>query len=99
MPEGGDVMSRITQIGSLLVVAACALEAQAPPAAWKSSGTVDFGFMSATGNTDVTNITLGEKVSGTRGLVTISQFLASVYGKTKGVESANQLRFGLRLER
>jgi putative salt-induced outer membrane protein len=89
---------RIGQSGVWVAVCAGSLAAQAPTT-WTSSGTVDFGFVSATGNTDVTTITVGEKVSGTRGLWTLSQTFAQVYGKTKGVESANQLRVGTRAER
>jgi putative salt-induced outer membrane protein len=89
---------RLGLIACCVAAATGTLGAQAPES-WKSTGTVDFGFVSATGNTDVTTITVGEKVTGTRGLVTLSQFLTHVYGKTKGVESANQLRVGGRVER
>jgi putative salt-induced outer membrane protein len=82
---------RVWLIGAWMVAGAGALEAQAP-APWKTSGSLDFGFVSATGNTDVTTISFGEKVSGTKGGWTLSQMVAQVYGKTNGVESANQLR-------
>ncbi len=63
------------------------------------TGTVDFGFVSATGNTDVTTISLGNKMVASRGRWTLTQVFAQVYGKTDGVESANQLRTNLRAER
>src|SRR5689334_18102105 len=92
-------MRLVVRVGLITASVVASAGAQAPATAWKSSGTVDFGFVSATGNTDVTTITLGEKLTGTRGVWTVSQFLANVYGKTKGVESANQLRIGGRAER
>jgi putative salt-induced outer membrane protein len=67
--------------------------------AWKLTGTVDFGFVSATGNTDVTTISLGDKMVASRGPWTLTQVFAQVYGKTSGVESANQLRANIRAER
>lgn len=91
-------ISLIMRIVIALALSAGSLAAQ-PSAVWKTAGTVDFGFMSATGNTDVTTITTGEKATATRGLWTFSQSLAYVYGKTKGVESANQLRLMSRVER
>lgn len=85
----------------LVALVATPLAAQAPASApaWKLTGTVDFGFVSATGNTDVTTISLGDKMVASRGPWTITQVLSQVYGKTSGVESANQLRAGLRGER
>lgn len=71
--------------------------AQSAPA-WKFSGTVDAGFVSATGNTDVTTISLGNKIAASRGHWVLRQASAYVYGKTKGVESANQLRVTSRAE-
>jgi putative salt-induced outer membrane protein len=90
--------TRIRLIAALLVAASGTVTAQAP-AGWDASGSVDFGFVSATGNTDVTTITVGQKVAAMRGLWTLSQTLAHVSGKTKGEESANQVRLGGRVER
>jgi len=90
-------------VGALLLGAARSVSAQAaaPAAApvLKMTGTVDFGFVSATGNTDVTTISLGNKLVASRGRWTLTQVFAQVYGKTEGVESANQLRTNLRAER
>ncbi|MDQ8164756.1 MAG: DUF481 domain-containing protein [Gemmatimonadota bacterium] len=89
--------------GGLLLAAAGTLPAQAPSGAaapgWTFTGTVDFGFVSATGNTDVTTVSLGDKLVASRGRWTLTQVFAQVYGKTDGVESANQLRANLRAER
>lgn len=97
-------MHRISRFW-LFVFACCAIHAvpavpagaQAAPE-WKLSGTVDAGFVSATGNTDVTTISLGNRIGATRGHWTLRQSSAYVYGKTKGVESANHLRAGARAE-
>lgn len=75
------------------------LAAAQQPAAWKFSGTADAGFVSATGNTDVVTTNFGDKLTASYKAWTLTQTLAQVYGKTKGVESANQLRAGLRAER
>ncbi len=83
-------------------VACCgvaALPARAQqPAAWKVGGNVDAGFVSATGNTDVTTISVANRLAASRGHWTFRQAASYVYGKTQGVESANQLRVGGRVE-
>jgi putative salt-induced outer membrane protein len=64
--------------------------AQATPA--KTTFTGDFGFVSATGNTQLSTLSIGDKVVRTDGRLVLSQLAAYVHGETKGVESANQLR-------
>jgi putative salt-induced outer membrane protein YdiY len=83
----------------IAAVLAPALASAQQPATWKFSGTADAGFVSATGNTDVVTTNFGDKVTASFKAWTFTQTLAQVYGKTKGVESANQLRAGLRTER
>ena len=96
-------LMRPTFLALALLACAAPLAAQAPapapPPTVKLSGTVDAGFVSASGNTDVTTINVGDKLTLLYDGWTFSQFLAQVYAKTKGVESANQLRGGLRAER
>lgn len=95
----------------LRLLAACAttllvggsLVAQAPvkpvvPAGWTTAGTLDAGFVSATGNTDLTTLSLGDKLTLKNAAWTLSHSLAYVYGKTSGKESANQLRIGARAD-
>lgn len=91
-------MNRIGALFALGVLLAIPLAGQAPVPAWTIAGTVDAGFVSATGNTDVTTITLGNKIGASRGHWTLRQSAAYVYGKSRGVESANQLRAGTRAE-
>ena len=94
-------MSRfsLTVLAALAASAIDAVSASAQDASpLKLAGTIDAGFVSATGNTDVTTISLGNKIGATRGRWTLQQHSAYVYGKTEGVESANQLRIGTRAE-
>ena len=72
--------------------------AQAPAAApaSKTSFTGDMGYVSASGNTNLTTLSVGEKLVHTHGRWTFTQLLAYVYGKTDQKESANQLRVAFR---
>lgn len=85
----------------LLSAAATWARAQAPaqPVTWKTTGTIDLGYVNASGNTQVETINFGDKIVATRGDWSITQMLMQVHAKTKDVESANQLRAGLRTER
>lgn len=86
---------------ALFALAGAPLLAQAPaPAAdaWKIGGTVDASYVSATGNSNLTTVSLGDKLAATRGRWTLRQFLTYVNAKTDSVESANQLRIGGRAE-
>lgn len=60
--------------------------------------TADFGFVSATGNTRLTTMNFGEKMTVKARSWTIAQQSAYIYGKTNGVPSANQLRTSLRAD-
>lgn len=90
--------ARTATAGLWLAVAAGVAAAQAPaaPAAPKTSFTGDLGYVSATGNTNLTTLSIGEKLVHTRGRWTITQLAAYVYGKTDQKESANQLRVAFR---
>lgn len=70
--------------------------AQAAPA--KTSFIADLGFVSATGNTELTTLSVDDKLTHTDGRWTLSQLSAYVYGKTKGAETANQLLFAARAD-
>lgn len=59
---------------------------------WVRAGSVDVGFVSASGNTDVTTLTVGVRSSFQQAPWTFRQSAAYVYGKTRGAESANLLR-------
>jgi len=59
----------------------------------KTSFTGDLGYVSASGNTNLTTLSIGEKLVHTRGRWTLNQGAAYVYGESDAKESANQLRF------
>jgi putative salt-induced outer membrane protein len=74
------------------LIAAASITANGQATAAKTSVTGDFGFVSATGNTQLSTLSLGDKIVRTDGRLVLSQLAAYVHGQTKGVESANQLR-------
>jgi putative salt-induced outer membrane protein len=51
--------------------------------------TGDIGFVNTAGNTSVTTLTVGDKLTARTGRVLFTQVLALVYGKNEGVENAN----------
>ncbi len=74
---------------------AIATAQDAPEKAVALSG--DLGFVKTGGNTDLTTVSIGEKVEfRTRSPLVLEQTFTWVFGKTDGVESANQLQAGLR---
>ncbi|HVT37973.1 MAG TPA: DUF481 domain-containing protein [Gemmatimonadaceae bacterium] len=63
-----------------------------------TSITGDIGYVSASGNTNLTTLSIGEKVAHTNGRWVLSQLGAYVYGETNAKESANQLRLAGRAD-
>ena len=59
----------------------------------KTSFTADLGLISATGNTRLQTLSVGNKLAHTTGRWVLSQLAAYVYGETNTAISANQLRF------
>ncbi|HVZ48353.1 MAG TPA: DUF481 domain-containing protein [Gemmatimonadaceae bacterium] len=91
--------TRLAAFVLTVAAGAASLRAQgAAPGEWKLGGTVDAAYVSATGNSEVTTVSLGDKLAATRGHWTLRQSVAYVYGKTDGTESANQLTVGGRAE-
>jgi putative salt-induced outer membrane protein len=68
--------------------------AQSPPP--KTTATADFGLISASGNTQLRTFNVGDKVSHSTGNWVFTQLGAYVYGETRSLASANQLRAALR---
>jgi putative salt-induced outer membrane protein len=58
----------------------------------------DLGYVSASGNTNLTTITVGEKLVHSDGRWVLTQVAAYVYGETDSKESANQFRLGGRAD-
>jgi putative salt-induced outer membrane protein len=78
-----------------VTIAALAFAQDAKP---KTAFTGDLGFVSATGNTNLTTLSIGEKITRTDGRWVFTQLAAYVYGETNSKESANQLRLGARAD-
>jgi putative salt-induced outer membrane protein len=66
----------------------------APPRPWEFTG--DIGFVNTAGNSDVTNLNVGEKITHNRDRLTLNQFFALVYGRTEGETTNSLWRTGLR---
>ena len=58
--------------------------------------TANLGLAAASGNTNVTTITAGDELIWKRGSWGLKQVFALIYGKSNGVETANQWGLGLR---
>lgn len=53
-------------------------------------GSIDLGLVAASGNTDLTTFSFGEKLEYAKARWTVLQLAKMVYGQTDGVESANE---------
>ena len=83
----------VRTLGATLLIAPSLL-AQAP--ASKTTVTADLGIVSASGNTRLRTMNVGDKVVHTTGRWAFTQLAAYVYGETNSIASANQLRASLR---
>jgi len=83
----------------LAVAATARAQTPAAPAPPLLHTQIDLGFVSTAGNTRVRTLNLGEQVVARPGGWTFSQTFAIVNGYTSGVESANNLKAGLRADR
>jgi putative salt-induced outer membrane protein len=61
--------------------------------------TFDAGFVTTSGNTDVTTLNGAERLRYKSPVWVLTQFLSAVYGETSGVESAGQYLAGARADR
>jgi len=61
--------------------------------------TFDAGFVTTSGNTDVTTLNGAERLRYKSPVWILTQFLSAVYGETSGVESAGQYLSGARADR
>ena len=71
-----------------------AQDAPPPPRPWEFTG--DVGFVNTAGNSEVTTLNVGEKVTHTRGRITVKQNFALLYGRTDGTTTTSQWRTGVR---
>lgn len=85
-----------TTLGFLVLLAA-PLAAQQPAKPW--SLVTDLGFVNAAGNSDLTTLSVGEKLAYTAGPWTLGQTFGIVYSRSDGTTTANQLKGGIRADR
>jgi putative salt-induced outer membrane protein len=64
----------------------------------KTSFTGDLGYVTASGNTNLTTLSVGDKLTHSDGRWLFTQVAAYVYGESDSKESANQLRIGGRAD-
>ncbi|MFI5310436.1 MAG: YdiY family protein [Gemmatimonadales bacterium] len=88
------VLTAVAALASPLASSLLAQDATKP----KTTFTGDLGYVSASGNTNITTLSLGEKLIHSDSAWTFTQLAAYVYGKTDAKESANQLRFAGRVD-
>jgi putative salt-induced outer membrane protein len=84
-----------------ILVAACVLPtstaaAQDAAPASTTSLTGDLGYVATSGNTEVTTMSIGEKLTHGRGRLTLEQSFSLVYGEQQGTVITNNLRTGIR---
>jgi putative salt-induced outer membrane protein len=93
-----DALSRHQLLTTLVAFSgfAAVARAQGPAPAWSFTG--DLGYVNASGNTNLTTLSVGEKVVHTDGRWAFTQLAAYVYGETDEKESANQLRIAARAD-
>ncbi len=84
-------------VPALLAVIATPLFAQ-DPAPVVTKITADFGYVQATGNSQVTTTSFGQKLTQQRGLLGLEQTFNFIYGEQNGVVNTNFLRAGLRAD-
>ena len=80
----------------VLALLAHSLSAQTPPS--RTALTADLGVVSASGNTRLRTLNVGDKLVHTTGRWAFTQLAAYVYGETNDAASANQLRGLLRTD-
>jgi putative salt-induced outer membrane protein len=81
-------------LATVLTAAPLAAQDAPPPRPWELTG--DVGFVNTAGNSDVTTLNIGEKVTHTRGNITVKQNFALLYGRTDGTTTTSQWRTGIR---
>ena len=91
-------MRLLSTLGLLSTASALVLStaaAQTTPAP-TTTLTSDFGYVATSGNTEVTTMSIGEKLTRSRGRLTLEQNFSLVYGEQQGTVITNNLRTGVR---
>lgn len=84
-------LARRAIFSALFVVSAVTVGAQSAAPAVVTKATADLGFVQTSGNTQVTTLNLGEKLTQQRGRLTLQQGFAIVYGKQRDSVITNYL--------
>jgi putative salt-induced outer membrane protein len=92
---------QLTAVAIATLFAAAPLTAQAPaqapaPTPVVTKITADFGYVQVSGNTQVTTTSIGQKLTQSRGKLSLEQLINFVYGEQNGVENTNFLKAGIR---
>lgn len=90
-------MRALRLIPVALVSLPIVLAAQDPPPR-RTQLTLDLGFVDASGNSDITNFALGEKLSWKPGRIVFSQTAQVLYGKSEGTTTSESYDVGGRAE-
>lgn len=90
-------MSRLLRLLAPAFVCALPLAAQEADAP-VTKFTADFGYVSVSGNTETTTLSVGEKWTRKSGRLTLEQNFGIIRGSLAGVENTNLLRTGVRAE-
>ncbi len=100
LPPGASTAARRALARALALACASwsSVAGAQKPAVKRINWQADLGYVSATGNTDVTTMSVGDKIVHTLNAWTFTQTGAYIYGRTKGKESANQLRLSVRAD-
>jgi len=88
---------RLFAVAAVIAAAAAPLAAQDPPTI-VTKFTSDFGYVSTSGNTEVTTLSVGEKLTQARGRLALEQNFSLVYGEQTGTVITSNLRTGLRAD-
>jgi len=87
-----------TRLVGAICLIAIAATAGAQDAKSTTAVTGDIGYVSASGNTRLTTLSVGEKIAHTDGRWVLTQFAAYVLGQANGKQTANQFRLGARAD-
>lgn len=82
----------------MLTAAGTTLPAQDAPPPPRTQLTLDLGFVDASGNSDLMNLNVGEKLTWRPGRVIFSQTAKVLYGETEGSRTTESYDLGLRGE-
>lgn len=93
MPRSASIFGSAAALLCLLVSASAAQEQKKPV-----SFTGDIGFVNTAGNTHLTTLSIGDKLTAQAGKVLFTQTFALVYGKSEGVQNANSQLVRLRAD-